>query len=118
VPPQNRPYFRPNNNATRGQTSKIVSNTFFPDCVMPLRIIIENFAYHPSDITIPAGTVVRFINRDEMAHSATAINSSFDTGLLNQNQFRDVVFSTVGDFEYYCIPHPFMRGYIHVTAAR
>ncbi|MEO8286548.1 MAG: S-layer homology domain-containing protein [Chloroflexota bacterium] len=28
----NLPYFRPNNNATRGQTSKIVSNTFFPDC--------------------------------------------------------------------------------------
>jgi len=30
-PPGNLPYFRPNN-ATRGQTSKIVSNTFFPDC--------------------------------------------------------------------------------------
>jgi hypothetical protein len=26
----NKPYFRPNNNATRGQVSKIVSNTFFP----------------------------------------------------------------------------------------
>jgi len=32
IPPANMPYFRPNNNATRGQTSKIVSNTFFPDC--------------------------------------------------------------------------------------
>ncbi|HEX9989266.1 MAG TPA: S-layer homology domain-containing protein [Chloroflexia bacterium] len=28
----NRPYFRPGNNATRGQTSKIVSNAFFPSC--------------------------------------------------------------------------------------
>jgi hypothetical protein len=28
----NRPYFRPNNPLTRGQTSKIVANTFFPDC--------------------------------------------------------------------------------------
>jgi RHS repeat-associated protein len=28
----NRPYFRPNNNATRGQTSKIVANSFFPGC--------------------------------------------------------------------------------------
>jgi N-acetylneuraminic acid mutarotase len=35
VPPDNRPYFRPNNNATRGQTSKIVSNTFFPACNTP-----------------------------------------------------------------------------------
>jgi hypothetical protein len=28
----NLPYFRPSANATRGQASKIVSNTFFPDC--------------------------------------------------------------------------------------
>jgi hypothetical protein len=33
--PLTLPYFRPNNNATRGQTSKIVSNTFFPDCQAP-----------------------------------------------------------------------------------
>jgi glucose/arabinose dehydrogenase len=29
---QDRPYFRWGNNATRGQTSKIVANTFFPGC--------------------------------------------------------------------------------------
>ena len=28
----NKPYFRVNNNATRGQVSKIVTNTFFPTC--------------------------------------------------------------------------------------
>ena len=33
----NLPYFRPQNNVTRGQTSKIVANTFFPDCSTPLR---------------------------------------------------------------------------------
>jgi hypothetical protein len=35
VGPENRPYFRPGNNATRGQLTKIVSNTFFPNCAMP-----------------------------------------------------------------------------------
>jgi hypothetical protein len=30
---QQRPYFRAYNNVTRGQTSKIVANTFFPGCV-------------------------------------------------------------------------------------
>jgi hypothetical protein len=30
--PESLPYFRPANDATRGQTSKIVSNTFFPAC--------------------------------------------------------------------------------------
>ena len=35
VPPDNRPYFRPNNYATRGQVSKILANTFFPNCQTP-----------------------------------------------------------------------------------
>ncbi|HKP54863.1 MAG TPA: S-layer homology domain-containing protein [Chloroflexia bacterium] len=34
---ENRPYFRPFNNVTRGQASKIVANTFFPDCQTPSR---------------------------------------------------------------------------------
>jgi hypothetical protein len=33
----NKPYFRPNANATRAQTSKIVANTFFPGCCGALR---------------------------------------------------------------------------------
>ncbi|HYO50638.1 MAG TPA: SBBP repeat-containing protein, partial [Chloroflexia bacterium] len=32
---EERPYFRWGNNATRGQTAKIVSNTFFPNCQAP-----------------------------------------------------------------------------------
>ena len=34
---ENRPYFRPNNPLTRGQTSKIVASTFFPGCDPPAR---------------------------------------------------------------------------------
>jgi hypothetical protein len=33
--PQSRPYFRPGNDVTRGQASKIVANTFFTDCTIP-----------------------------------------------------------------------------------
>jgi amidase len=32
VPPGNRAYFRPYNNVTRGQSAKIVANTFLPRC--------------------------------------------------------------------------------------
>ncbi len=30
-----KPYFRPQNNVTRGQSAKIVANTFYPGCVTP-----------------------------------------------------------------------------------
>ena len=35
--PQNRGYFRPFAEVTRAQTSKIIANTFFPDCQTPGR---------------------------------------------------------------------------------
>jgi hypothetical protein len=34
---QDRRYFRPFNNVTRGQAAKIVANTFLPDCQTPAR---------------------------------------------------------------------------------
>jgi hypothetical protein len=37
IAPANRPYFRPSNNATRGQLSKIAANTFYPNCQAPAR---------------------------------------------------------------------------------
>ncbi len=37
VPPGNRPYFRPFAEITRAQTSKIVANTFYPNCQTPVR---------------------------------------------------------------------------------
>jgi hypothetical protein len=33
IPPNLLPYFRPGNNVTRGQASKIVANTFYPGCM-------------------------------------------------------------------------------------
>jgi uncharacterized delta-60 repeat protein len=36
-PPENRYYFRPYNNVTRGQSAKIVAYTFFPGCSTPLK---------------------------------------------------------------------------------
>jgi hypothetical protein len=37
IAPGNRPYFRPNNNATRGQMSKIAASAFYPNCQTPAR---------------------------------------------------------------------------------
>jgi hypothetical protein len=37
IGPANRPYFRPNNNATRAQLAKIAANSFYPNCQTPAR---------------------------------------------------------------------------------
>jgi hypothetical protein len=109
------PYFRPGNTATRGQLTKIVSNTFFPDCITPVVVTIQSFGFHPPSVGVVAGSTVRFVNRDLDYHTATAYDSSFNTGRIYQNQFVDVVFGTPGDYGYYCMPHPFMQGNISVV---
>ncbi|HEX9990047.1 MAG TPA: SBBP repeat-containing protein [Chloroflexia bacterium] len=38
VAPLNRPYYRPASNVTRGQSAKIVANSFFPECQPPAQV--------------------------------------------------------------------------------
>jgi plastocyanin len=75
---------------------------------------IRNFAYSPQTVEIRAGGSVRFINRDRAGHTATADDGYFDTGMLGQNEEAVITFDEAGEFPYYCIPHPHMRGTIVV----
>lgn len=73
----------------------------------PNEVIVEmvNFAYAPGDLTIPAGTIVTFVNKDEAQHSATAADGSFDTGLFGQGEQAQVTFDTPGTYTVYCTLH-------------
>jgi plastocyanin len=77
---------------------------------------IVKFAFSPSKLEIKAGDHVKFINKDEVRHSATADDDSFDTGLFGQDEEKEVIFSEDGEFTYYCSPHPAMQGTIIVSA--
>lgn len=76
---------------------------------------ISNFAFSPVKLTIKAGDRVTFINKDEIKHSATADDSSFDTGLLAQDEDKTVTFDDAGEFAYHCMPHPGMQATIIVS---
>lgn len=77
---------------------------------------IVDFAFSPSKLDIKAGDIVKFINKDEVRHSATADDDSFDTGLLGQDEAKPITFTKAGEFSYFCSPHPAMKGTIVVTA--
>lgn len=84
------------------------------DAVTVHTVEITNFAFSPEKLEISQGDIVNFINKDEVKHSATDDNEQFDTELLAQNESKEVTFSDAGEFGYYCIPHPGMRGSIVV----
>lgn len=66
-------------------------------------------------LTVKAGTVVEFVNRDSTAHTATSDDgAAFDSGLLTQNQTAKFTANKAGTFAYACTIHPDMKGFLIV----
>jgi plastocyanin len=80
-------------------------------------VSMVDFSFSPGSTTIHVGDTVTWTNTGKQAHSATADNHSFDTGLLRTGQSGSHTFNTPGTFTYFCIVHPYMHGTIVVLAA-
>jgi plastocyanin len=77
-------------------------------------LTIENFAFSPEPLTVPVGTVVRVVNKDDAPHTATADDMSFDTGELARDESKEITLSAAGELTYHCDIHDYMRGVIRV----
>lgn len=80
-------------------------------------VTIEDFAFAPRTITIDAGDTVTWTNRDEVVHTATADDGSFDTGNIGRGQRRSETFDDPGTYPYHCTPHPEMTATVVVRDA-
>src|SRR5215203_5003905 len=81
-------------------------------------VTIADFAFTPAQITIDEGDTVTWTNKGPTAHSATAPDGSFDTGIFPAGQSRSHTFNDAGTFSYICTPHPNMHGTIVVRASQ
>ncbi len=77
---------------------------------------ISNFAFSPDRITVKAGTRITWTNHDKTAHTATAINHSFDTGTIAPKASKTVEFKRPGVYKYHCLFHAFMTGTVVVKS--
>lgn len=77
---------------------------------------IKDFKFLPEDVTVDAGTTVRWTNADSAPHTATADDASFDTGDLRQGKTGEVTLSDPGTYAYFCEFHKFMRAKITVRS--
>ena len=80
-------------------------------------VAIRDFAFSPRTVEIRVGDTVTWTNRDSVAHTATARNGSFDTGLLAEGASGSVRFTAAGTYRYVCTPHPEMTGTVVVRSA-
>jgi len=79
-------------------------------------VTISDFKFAPKSITVNVGDTVTWTNKGPAAHTATAKNGSFDTGLLQKGESGSATFDKAGTFAYICTPHPFMKGMVKVVA--
>jgi len=88
------------------------------DAVATDEVEIEDFAFSPAKITVKVGTTVTWTNKDSVEHTVTADDSSADgpnSALLGKDEGYSFTFTKAGTFNYFCKPHPHMRGTVVVT---
>lgn len=94
---------------------KIPVGTSVPGCEE------SNACYIPADITINAGDTVNWTNTDSAAHTVTGGNpvdgpsGVFDSSLVMAGAEFAFTFSDSGNYEYFCMVHPWMVGSVTVN---
>ena len=79
-------------------------------------INIQSMAFSPSNLSVTAGTTVKWTNNDGMTHTVTSNDgASFDSGNLGAGSSFSHTFSAAGTFPYHCTIHSSMTGTITVT---
>jgi len=79
-------------------------------------VSIGNLFFNPADLTVGAGTTVRWTNT-QGSHSTTSDTAIWDSGVLALNGQFSYTFNTPGTYPYHCIVHPSdMTGTITVVA--
>ena len=78
-------------------------------------IEISDFKFDPEPVAVDTGTEISWTNGDQAPHTATADDSSFDTGTLDRGDDATVKFDEPGTYSYYCRFHPFMKGTVEVS---
>jgi plastocyanin len=81
-------------------------------------IMIAKNTFMPSNMTVKAGSTVRWVNADDHPHRIEFADKSFTTStfLLGSSQSASQRFDHAGTYDYSCMIHPAMQGTITVEA--
>jgi plastocyanin len=75
---------------------------------------IDNFSFSPATITIPAGTTVRWTNRDDIPHTVVSDDKTFKSKPLDTDEQFTYTFTKAGTYSYFCSIHPRMTAKVVV----
>ncbi len=70
-----------------------------------VQVLAKDVKFAPLQVEVTAGTTVVWVNKDPMAHTVTADDGSYDSGLFDQGESWSHRYDEPGVYHYYCTPH-------------
>ena len=80
------------------------------------QVVIDNFTFSPSPLTVKVGTTVTWANHDDMPHSVVFPTLKLKSPPMDTDDSFKHTFDQAGTFDYVCGLHPFMHGQVVVQA--
>lgn len=78
-------------------------------------VTMVGMKFHPESLTVAAGDIVVWVNKDVVAHTATSSKAGvFDSNMIAPDTSWTFTVRTKGDFAYSCTYHPTMKGTLRV----
>ena len=85
-----------------------------PSVTPSATVAIDNFTFGPVTTTVPVGSTVTWVNRDDIPHTVVAVDKSFRSKVLDTDEKFAFTFAKAGTYDYFCSIHPHMTGKVVV----
>jgi|SRR5271169_1658980 len=79
-----------------------------------IQISMENLVIAPAEASVKVGDTIEWINKDGLAHTATARNGDFDV-MIPPKKTVTLTLKKAGAIDYYCRFHPNMKATLTVA---
>src|SRR4051794_29854296 len=79
-----------------------------------VQIVIEKLVFSPAEASAKVGDTIEWVNKDILAHSATAKTAGWDV-LIPPGKTARLQVKAAGRVDYFCKLHPNMKGRVTVT---
>jgi len=101
-----------------GRLRLIVAALAFSAMAVPahaatITIVMENLVISPAEVSAKVGDTLELVNKDVLAHTATATNGDFDVTMPPKKTVTYVL-KKAGTVDYYCRFHPNMKATLKI----
>ena len=94
----------------------LISTLAFVAAAEDAGVVIDDFTFSPTPLTVKAGMTVKWVNRDDMPHSIVLLTLNVKSHPMDTDEDFSYRFEQAGTYDYLCGLHPHMHGQVLVQA--